>query len=79
MTAKVNGPAVRAIRERSGLSVRDVVALLKEQCGYTVHEDHLRNVETGARRGSQKLAAGLAKVLKVPTVAILSEVSEVSA
>lgn len=67
----VNGAAVRAIRERSGLTVREVVALLKTECGLDVHEDHLRNVETGARGASGKLASGLATVLKVPAVAIL--------
>lgn len=76
MTTQVNGAALRAIRVRSGLSVRDVVALLQGECGITVHEDHLRNVETGAKGASEKLARGLATVLKVPTVAILAEVSE---
>jgi transcriptional regulator with XRE-family HTH domain len=72
VTTSVNGAAIRAIRERSGLSVRDVVAALKTDCGIAVHEDHVRNVETGAKGASPRLAAGLAKVLRVPTPAILA-------
>lgn len=71
-TTPVNGAAIRAIRERSGLSIRDVVALLLSECNLQAHEDHLRNVETGARGASPRLAVALAQVLKVPTVAILA-------
>ncbi len=73
MNTTANGAAIRAIRERSGLSVRDVVALLWAECQVKVHEDHLRNVETGQRGASARLISGLAQVLKVPTIAIIRE------
>ena len=72
----VNGAAVRAIRQRSGLSVRDVVALLHDECMITVHEDHLRNVETGRKGASERLTRGLAHVLRVPVTAILATITE---
>jgi len=71
-SARTNGPAIRANRVRLGLSVRDVVRLLGEQ-GVQLHEDHLRNLETGARRGArEELVAGLAHVLAVPVDSIAS-------
>jgi transcriptional regulator with XRE-family HTH domain len=66
-----NGAAFRAIRERSGLSVRDLVALLKQE-EIEVHEDHIRNIETEARGASMKLLGACARVMKVPLPALLS-------
>jgi transcriptional regulator with XRE-family HTH domain len=71
-----NGPAIRALRKRSGLSVRDLCSLLEEQEGLTVHPNHIRNVETNARGASEGLIAAIARVLKVPTVAILAAPAE---
>lgn len=76
MTASVNGAALRAIRQRSGLSVRNVVAALRDECEIEVHEDHLRNVETGAKGASDALTRGLAHVLRVPVTAILATTPE---
>lgn len=70
-TNPTNGAALRAIRERSNLSVRDVVAELAA-LGIDAHEDHLRNVETGRRNAGRALATGLARVLRVPSTAILA-------
>ncbi|MFC6089432.1 hypothetical protein [Saccharothrix lopnurensis] len=71
-SAKTDGSAIRAIRVRRGLSVRDVVNQLEEQ-GVQLHEDHLRNIETGARKGArEELIAGLAHVLDVPVDSIAS-------
>lgn len=74
-----NGPAIRALRKRSGLSVRDLCNLLQEQEGLTVHPNHIRNVETNARGASEGLIAAVARVLKVPTVAILAAPASVGA
>lgn len=74
-----NGPAIRAIRKRSGLSVRTMCDLLKEQEGITIHPNSWRNVETNARGASEELVTATARVLKVPTVAILRAPEQVSA
>lgn len=71
-TTRTNGAAIRAIRERTGLSVRAVAAEL-DRLGVHAHEDHLRNLETGARKGARaELVNGLAAVLKIPVTAIVS-------
>lgn len=70
-TTRTNGTAIRAIRERTGLSVRAVTAEL-QKLGVHAHEDHLRNLETGARKGARpELVNGLAAVLKIPITAIV--------
>ncbi len=66
-----NGPAFRAIRTRSGLSVRQLVVLLKENEDLDVHEDHIRNVETEARNASERLLAASARQMGVPLPALL--------
>lgn len=71
-----NGPAIRAIRERSELTVRQLCELIEEQDGITVHVNHLRNVETGARGASPQLIGAIARALKVPKVAILADAEQ---
>lgn len=71
-TTPTNGPAFRVIRERSGLTVRDLTGLLRTEHGIEVHEDHIRNVETGARNAGPRLVNAVAAVLKVPVVALLA-------
>jgi transcriptional regulator with XRE-family HTH domain len=68
-----NGPAIRAIRERSELTVRQVCDLIREHDGIDVHPNHIRNVETNARGASPQLIGAIARALKVPKVAILAE------
>jgi hypothetical protein len=70
-TTVQNGPAFRAIRTRSGLSVRQLVVLLKENEDLDVHEDHIRNVETEARNASERLLAASARQMGVPLPALL--------
>ncbi|RKT49284.1 helix-turn-helix transcriptional regulator [Saccharothrix australiensis] len=71
-TTRTNGVAIRTIRVLSGLSVRDVVARL-DDLGVSAHPDHIRNLETGARKGSrEELVAALATVLDVPFETIAS-------
>ena len=70
-----NGAAIRAIRRRSGLSVRTVCEQLAEQ-GIDVHPNSFRNVETGARGASEELVFAIARILAVPQVAILAAPAE---
>ncbi|MEU4410663.1 helix-turn-helix transcriptional regulator [Streptosporangium sp. NPDC023963] len=67
-----NGPAMRAIRKRSELSVRELCDLLREREGVEVHPNHIRNLETNARGASPQLIGAIARVLCVPKVAILT-------
>ena len=62
----INPAALRAIRERSGLSIR----ALAEQAG--IQQPHLSNIEAGRRRPSPEVAKALAGALKVELVAILA-------
>lgn len=71
-----NGPAIRAIRERSELTVRQLCTLIQEQDGMRVHVNHIRNVETNARGASPQLIGAIARALKVPKVAILADAEE---
>lgn len=64
---KVNGHALRAIRERSGMSVSE----LARQAGTS--QPHLSNIEGGRRSASPALLRQLAKVLKVPLPALLAD------
>jgi transcriptional regulator with XRE-family HTH domain len=72
---KVNGAAIRVIRERSDLSVSDVVTAMGAE-GIDIHADHLRNIELGYRQPSPKVLGALARALRVPKVAILAAVSD---
>lgn len=73
---RVNGAAMRIIRERSELSVADVVDAVRED-GIDVHPDHIRNIELGYKQPSPKLLAAIARALKVPKVALLCDPPEV--
>lgn len=64
---KVNGHALRAIRERSGMSVSE----LARQAGTS--QPHLSNIEGGRRSASPALLLQLAEVLKVPVLALLAD------
>lgn len=71
-TGKVNGPALRVIRERSDMSVADVVAALAAD-GIKAHADHIRNIELGYKQPSAKLLGGLARALKVNKIVLLCD------
>lgn len=64
---KVNGHALRAIRERSGMSVSE----LARRAGTS--QPHLSNIERGRRSGSPALVCQLAEILKVPVLALLGD------
>lgn len=68
---------MRIIRERSELSIADVVLSVRDEDGIDVHPDHLRNIELGYKQPSPKLLAAIARALKVPKIALLAEPAEV--
>ena len=63
----VNRHALRALRERSGLSVSALAVLA------AASQPHLSNIERGRRQASPALICRLAEALKVPVVALLAE------
>lgn len=67
---RINHSALRAIRERSGLSVTE----LAELAG--IRQAHLSNIEAGRRQCSELTGVALARELKVPITAILSDPAE---
>lgn len=64
---KVNGAAIRAIREANGWNSTRFCAALE------ISGPHLTNIEKGARNPSPELARRMAEVLAVPLAAIRSE------
>lgn len=61
-----NGAAIRAIRERSGVSVTELAKRAE------IGQPHLSNIESGRRVASRQLAQRLADSLDVPLTAILA-------
>lgn len=70
-----NGPAARVIRERSDMSVRDLVTAIGEE-GIDVHPDHIRNIELDYKQPSPKLLGAWCRALKVPKITLLSVPAE---
>lgn len=64
------GPAARVIRERSEMSISELVEKIRED-GIDVHPDHLRNIELGHKQPSPKLAGAWARALAVPKHVLL--------
>ena len=64
---KVNGAALRAIRQRSGVTVTS----LAESVG--IKQSHLSNIEAGRRNASEDVIVSLAQSLKVELPAILCD------
>ncbi len=64
---RLNSAALRALRERSGLSV----TALATAAG--IKQAHLSNIESGRRSASPEVAVSLARALKVDLAAILAE------
>jgi transcriptional regulator with XRE-family HTH domain len=67
----INGPALRAIRERSLMTQES----LAKAAG--MDRAALSNIENGKRNASPELAVALAKALKVELPAILADPAEV--
>lgn len=64
---RINGAALRAIRERSGLTI---TALAQ---GVGISQPHLSNVELGRRTLASRVAVQIAAELRVPLAAILAD------
>lgn len=69
---RINRVALRAIRERSLMSQRE----LAEAAG--IDQASLSNIENGARNASPTVCRALAKALKVNLPAILADPTEVA-
>jgi transcriptional regulator with XRE-family HTH domain len=69
---RINPHALRAIRERSGLTT----TALAEAAG--IKQSHLSNIEAGRRQASPELVLALAKALKVEIPAILADPAAVA-
>lgn len=63
---RVNGAALREIRERSGVSVTDLATAAE------IKQSHLSNIEAGRRNASDDVIVKLARELKVPLPAIIA-------
>lgn len=69
---QVNRHAVRALRERTGLTV----TALASSAG--IKQAHLSNIEAGRRQPSDEVLIALARELKVDLPAILADVEAVA-
>lgn len=70
----VNGTAIRIIRERSEITIAELVQLIRQDDAIDVHPDHLRNIELGHKQPSPKLLGAIARALKCPKVALYASV-----
>lgn len=66
----INGEALKAIRERSGLTQSDLAKTVG------IRQPHLSNIEAGRRAASPDVAQRLAEALRIPVVAILAQPPE---
>jgi transcriptional regulator with XRE-family HTH domain len=64
---KINGAALRVIRQRSGMTVTS----LADAVG--IKQSHLSNIEAGRRNASEDVIVGLAAALKCELPAILRD------
>lgn len=60
-----NGEAIKAIRERSGMSKSDLARLAE------VERTQVIRIENGVRNGTEEQLRRIAVALKVPTTAII--------
>lgn len=72
---RIHGPALRAIRERSGLSVT-ATAIAVTESGVKLGQAHLSNIEAGRRQASPEVITALARVLKCDLLAIVADPKE---
>jgi transcriptional regulator with XRE-family HTH domain len=68
-----NGPAIRALRVKEGLTVKQLADMVG------LHEQALRNIENGSRPASDLVITAIARVLAVPTGAITRDAKPVAA
>jgi transcriptional regulator with XRE-family HTH domain len=65
LSAKVDGVALREIREECELTGAELAALLSEALGRTVHQSTVSKWERGAVQPSAKAFGALCRVLEV--------------
>jgi transcriptional regulator with XRE-family HTH domain len=75
---RVNGAALRTIRERTPLTVAELADQITA-AGVRVSRDHLYNIELGHKDGSMSLAVAASRVLMVPVTALLREPQGIAA
>ena len=63
---RVNGHAVQALRTARGLTGKNLAAAAN------ISPSYLSDIESGRRRGNEKIAAALATALLVPAAALLT-------
>ncbi|HVK20441.1 MAG TPA: helix-turn-helix domain-containing protein [Actinokineospora sp.] len=73
MALRINGPALRTIRERTGLTTTDLVTHLENDHNIKVGIRHISNLERGAIGASPGLLKAIAAVLKIQQSAILAD------
>lgn len=67
---RVNGHAIRVIRQRSDMTLVELAA----KCG--VSRAYLNNIELGNRHPSPELLTAIARTLKAPKVALYADPSD---
>lgn len=65
LSAKVDGAALREIREECELTTTELAALLSEELGRRVHQSTVSKYENGVRQPSAKAFGALCRVLEV--------------
>ena len=71
-----NGAAIKALRERSGISSGAMIERLRTEQHVKLHVDSLGKIERGARNTSPEIAKAIAGVLRVDMSAILAAPKE---
>lgn len=64
LSAKVDGVALREIREECELTTTELAALLSKDLGRTVHQSTVSKIENGQRQPSAKTFGALCRVLE---------------
>jgi transcriptional regulator with XRE-family HTH domain len=71
LVPQINHVALRAFRDRSGLTVTQLAELVTAQ-GVELSRSHLSNIEAGRRPATPAIRNALAAALKVSVVALLT-------
>lgn len=71
---KVNGTALRIIRERSELTIRGFSERLAAELGRPVDPAHLSKIERGIGQPAPDLLGAMARVLGIPKIDLVTDV-----
>lgn len=71
LSAKVDAPRLREIREERELTTTQVAALLSAELGRTVHQSTVSKWELGTRQPSARTFGAICRVLRVERREIL--------